>query len=94
LPISDNAAFFQRVQTDPEGTFWRDPPDYWENIVWPAYVDAHSRIFENGDVEHGKPTGVIEGLVLLETLDMSMTEAVERCCQVINGVAQDVYSGQ
>lgn len=76
------------VQTDPEGALWRDPAGYWENIVYPAYVDAHKEVFENGDVEHGKPTPKIEGLVLLETLDISITDAVERCCQVIKGVAE------
>lgn len=91
---SDNTArhvFLHRVQTDPEGTLWRDPPKYWENIVWPSYVDAHKRIFEDGDVEHGKLTGVIEDLVLLETLEISLTEAVERSCQVIHGIAQEAY---
>lgn len=86
--------FPHRVQTDPEGTLWQDPPNYWENIVWPAYVDAHKGVFENGDVEHGKLTGGIEDLVLLETLEISMTEAVERCCQVIHGIAQEAYGAK
>jgi nicotinamide/nicotinate riboside kinase len=74
------------VQSDPEGTFWRDPPGYWEDIVYPAYVEAHKDVFENGDVEHGKPTNKVEGLVLLESLNISMNEAVERCCEVIKEV--------
>jgi nicotinamide/nicotinate riboside kinase len=85
--------FPHRVQTDPEGTLWRDPPNYWENIVWPAYVDAHKHIFENGDVERGKST-VIENLVLLEALDISMTEEVELCCQVIHRIAQEAYGAK
>ncbi|KAK7693427.1 hypothetical protein QCA50_002995 [Cerrena zonata] len=24
----------------PEGEVWRDPPQYWEKIVWPAYIRA------------------------------------------------------
>lgn len=67
---------------------------YWENIVWPAYVDAHKGIFENGDVENGKLTGVIGDLVLLESFSISITEAVERCCEVIQGVAQAAYETQ
>lgn len=90
----DNTArrvFLHRVQTDLEGTLWRDPPKYWENIVWPAYVGAHEKIFEDGDVEHGRLNGVIEDLVLLESLEISLTEAVERSCQVIRRIAQEAY---
>ena len=80
------------VQSDPEGDLWRDPPDYWENIVYPAYVDAHKDVFENGDVESGKLAKNVDGLVLLDMLDTSMTEAVERCCEIIYGVAKTAYS--
>jgi len=71
------------VQSDPEGTLWRDPPQYWENIVYPAYVDANREVFEDGDVEQGKPSGKVEKLVLLESLEMSMGDAVSRSCEVI-----------
>ncbi|KAG8828922.1 ribosylnicotinamide kinase [Serendipita sp. 399] len=43
------------VQFSPEGSFWRDPPGYWDDIVWPAYLKAHRRIFANGDVDNGAP---------------------------------------
>ena len=76
------------VQSDPEGSLWRDPPHYWEQIVWPAYVEAHEGILENGDVEHGKPNGKVEGLLLFDGLELSMTEMVERVCGVLEtGVA-------
>ncbi|KAJ8083348.1 ribosylnicotinamide kinase [Marasmius tenuissimus] len=39
----------------PEGDTWRDPPQYWEKIVWPAYLKAHKHIFESGDVVSGAP---------------------------------------
>ncbi|KAK0550947.1 ribosylnicotinamide kinase [Tilletia horrida] len=32
---------------------WSDPPGYYDNIVWPAYVLAHKGMFENEDVEKG-----------------------------------------
>ncbi|KAF9564775.1 P-loop containing nucleoside triphosphate hydrolase protein [Agrocybe pediades] len=73
-----------------EGSLWRDPPNYWETIVYPAYVEAHRDAFENGDVEHGKPTNKVENLILLESLDISMTEAVERCCVVIKDAAERI----
>ncbi|KAL4266551.1 P-loop containing nucleoside triphosphate hydrolase [Pleurotus pulmonarius] len=67
-----------------EGALWRDPPQYWENIVYPAYVEAHRHLFADGDVEHGKLTGDAEKLVLLETLEMTMGNAVEKCCSVLD----------
>lgn len=36
------------------GDVWQDPPHYFDNIVYPAYVDAHKQLFENGDVEKGE----------------------------------------
>lgn len=75
-----------RVQSDPEGSLWRDPPGYWEDIIYPAYIEAHKEVFEEGDVEHGKPTYKVEGLVLLESLNISMNDAVDRCCEVIEEV--------
>lgn len=41
------------VQSDPEGSLWRDPPNYFDDIVYPAYVRAHENIFEGGNVEDG-----------------------------------------
>jgi nicotinamide/nicotinate riboside kinase len=47
------------VQSDPEGSLWRDPPHYWEQIVWPAYVEAHSGLFVDGDLARGAPAPVL-----------------------------------
>jgi nicotinamide/nicotinate riboside kinase len=46
------------VQSDPEGSLWRDPPHYWEQIVWPAYVEAHTGLFAAGDLARGAPAPV------------------------------------
>lgn len=27
--------------------FWKDPPGYFDDMVWPGYVKAHSYLFEN-----------------------------------------------
>nr|GAT57771.1 fumarate reductase [Mycena chlorophos] len=64
-----------------EGALWQDPPNYWEQIVYPAYVDATRDVFEGGDVEAGAPTAKVEGLVLLEK--MTMAEAVKTSCEVL-----------
>ncbi|KAJ3568443.1 hypothetical protein NP233_g5714 [Leucocoprinus birnbaumii] len=84
---SFSVPFMPGVQSDPEGTLWRDPPHYWEQIVWPAYLEAHRDAFVNGDVECGAPNDKVEGLVLLETLSMTMGEAVDRSCRVLSEVA-------
>lgn len=78
------------VQSDPEGTLWRDPPHYWEDVVYPAYLDAYKDAFVDGDVEHGQPTDKIEGLILLEGLDISMSEAVELCCGMLKDVGKTI----
>lgn len=62
----------------------QDPPNYWENIVWPAYVSAHAPLFLNGDVEAGQPDSKkIEGVVLLEASELKMDGMVDRACQLI-----------
>jgi nicotinamide/nicotinate riboside kinase len=68
------------VQSDPEGSLWRDPPNYWEQIVWPAYVRAHTDMLEGGDIEHGRPTEKVKDLVLIEGLENSMDEVIDLVC--------------
>ncbi|KDQ28011.1 hypothetical protein PLEOSDRAFT_158119 [Pleurotus ostreatus PC15] len=74
-----------------EGALWRDPPQYWENIVYPAYVEAHRHLFVDGDVEHGKLASDADKLVLLETLEMTMGNAVEKCCSVLDGALGELH---
>jgi len=76
------------VQSDPEGTLWRDPPGYWERIVYPAYVDAHRDVFIDGDVEAGAPADKVGGLILLLSLQVDMGEAISRVCRVLEETAR------
>jgi nicotinamide/nicotinate riboside kinase len=69
------------VQSDPEGALWRDPPHYWEQIVWPAYLRAHRDVFVNGDVETGRSSGKIGGLVVVEGMNTTMGEMVDVVCE-------------
>ena len=34
-----------REQMNSEGAFWKDPPGYFEQLVYPAYVDGHRDMF-------------------------------------------------
>ncbi|SPO49221.1 related to NRK1 - Nicotinamide riboside kinase [Moesziomyces antarcticus] len=60
-----------------EGTVWKDPEGYFDNIVWPAYELAHRGVFGRHDVENGKAVkpdpdakpvagGPVEGLCVLD----------------------------
>lgn len=31
--------------------FWTDPPRYFDDVVWPNYVESHERYFVRGNVE-------------------------------------------
>ncbi|GAB1521319.1 ribosylnicotinamide kinase [Rhizoctonia solani] len=83
------------VQSDgAEGSLWRDPPNYWEQIVYPAYVRAHKHLFKEEDVEKGDLTPEYTDQLLLlrgegnrsQTVDMGrMLEAsAERIFSVSN----------
>ncbi|KAJ7594687.1 P-loop containing nucleoside triphosphate hydrolase protein [Mycena floridula] len=69
------------VQSDPEGSLWRDPPLYWEQIVWPAYVTANAGLFANEDIT-AQPTA--EGIEVIEANETTMNELVERCCTLLD----------
>jgi nicotinamide/nicotinate riboside kinase len=66
-----------------DGTTWRDPPNYWENIVWPAHVEAHSHIFMNGDLAHGAPNGKVEDLVVIDGVQFDMGQIIDIVCKII-----------
>jgi len=69
-----------------EGELWRDPPDYWEQIVWPAYIEAHKHIFEDGNWESGASSGNIEDILIIDELEAGMTRAVNEVCEKIKHV--------
>jgi len=75
------------LKADPDdaaaGGVWTDPPHYFEQIVYPAYVKAHEQIFENGDVEEGQVKS--EGLHVLQPLEGrdEMTKCFQESCGII-----------
>lgn len=56
--VSPAHTIIKVFMTDPDdaaaGGVWVDPPNYFEQIVYPAYIKAHEGIFERGDVEAGE----------------------------------------
>lgn len=87
------AALMFIVQSDPEGSLWRDPPHYWEQIVYPAYVRANEHLFEGEDVERGilKPDYAEEFILLsgegCGDHQMEMSQMVEVSAQHIFSVS-------
>ncbi|TFY82347.1 hypothetical protein EWM64_g1665 [Hericium alpestre] len=65
-------------QFNKEGALWRDPPNYFEKLVYPAYVKAHKHLFENDDIDHGVSN--LPGLEVIDALDLPMNDIVDRCC--------------
>ncbi|PHH82824.1 hypothetical protein CDD82_4696 [Ophiocordyceps australis] len=48
--------------------FWKDPPGYVDKIVWPCYVDEHSWMFQDADVQGPYRHDVLrsEGICVLD----------------------------
>ena len=71
------------MQSDPEGALWRDPPHYWEQIVYPAYVRAHSHMLTDNDLEHGVPNGKVSNLLLIDAYEVGMDDIFRKSCEAI-----------
>ncbi|KAG0638924.1 P-loop containing nucleoside triphosphate hydrolase protein [Tuber brumale] len=55
--------------------YWKDPPGYWDEFVWPNYVKAHKHLFVNGDVEGDLDEEVISSQGIHSPgIDWSMSE--------------------
>lgn len=52
---NERFGYHTAVQFSSEGSLWQDPPGYWDDIVWPAYLKAHKHIFIAGNVSDGDP---------------------------------------
>ncbi|GAA5897713.1 ribosylnicotinamide kinase [Sporobolomyces salmoneus] len=82
----DRHGYHTAVQSDPEGSLWRDPPDYWDLCVWPAYLKAHRPLFKSEQVETGSiDENKIEGVRILEARELTMDRMVELALE-------DIYS--
>ncbi|KAF5361035.1 hypothetical protein D9756_005035 [Leucocoprinus leucothites] len=70
-----------RAYYTPEGDTWRDPPQYWEKIVWPAYIRAHKHMFEGEDVANGKLNGKMKNLILFEGMETKIGDMINTVMQ-------------
>lgn len=74
-----------RLTTDEEdaaqGTVWTDPPGYFDDIVYPAYVKAHSGVFKDG-VDSAIADESIT-LIEPEEGEAGVAKALEEACRAI-----------
>lgn len=71
------------VYADIEG-YWKDPPGYWDKIVWPDYVKTHKRLFVNGNVEGELDEEVISSQGIHSPgIDWSMSEILSWAVDLI-----------
>lgn len=69
--------------------FWKDPPGYVDNIVWPNYVHDHKFLFVDGDVEKELDQGVC-ARIGLEAMPREAEKNMERCLEWTVGVLEKV----
>ena len=79
-----------QVQFNAEGSFWQDPPGYWENIVYPAYLKAHADMFIDENVESGESAGKVPGLVVIDGERCDMAGIFDKACQAVEERLRDV----
>lgn len=60
--------------------FWEDPPGYVDKIVWPNYVQDHSFLFKDGDVE-GKLDESAAADLQLEVMPKEYASDMPKCLQ-------------
>ena len=67
-----------------EGDLWQDPPGYWDQIVYPAYIRSHKEMFEGEDVEKGEmKEEVKKRIILLDGMSYRIQELLDRSCQAV-----------
>lgn len=59
--------------------FWKDPPGYFDDIVWPGYVKSHSHLFVDRKLEGPLTDTALTSykLNIPPSLDMNMQDILE-----------------
>lgn len=70
-----------------EGTTWKDPPGYFDQVVWPAYVHCHEPLFK--ELESPRKDG--NGIQCIDMDIQSMSHAIEI---VVNQIASRLNSAK
>ncbi|WFD45252.1 hypothetical protein MPSI1_003933 [Malassezia psittaci] len=81
-----------------DGQVWEDPPFYFDAIVWPAYLEAHAKMFTNQNVESGQPIrtetrefdgGPVPHLNVIEAQTQPIDSVVNQALQCIHDAIWD-----
>lgn len=65
--------------------FWTDPPGYFDDVVWPNYVESHEKYFLNGNVEGEVDEVNCKGGVHIGPREGGVVEVLEWVVNVIRG---------
>ena len=64
--------------------FWKDPPEYFDKVVWKWYIRDHGHLFENNDVDDSLREDRELNLHTPVQLDLSMQELLMWALGVIS----------
>lgn len=65
--------------------FWSDPPGYFDDVVWPNYVESHEKYFLKGNVEGEVDEVKCKGGVHIGPREGRVVEVLEWVVNVIRG---------
>lgn len=71
--------------------FWEDPPGYVDRIVWPNYVNDHSFLFQNQDVDAELDESVCSRLGI-HGMPREAEQNMTKCLEWAAGVLLDVIT--
>ncbi|RSH86213.1 ribosylnicotinamide kinase [Apiotrichum porosum] len=77
----------QNAEDAATGGVWTDPPGYFDNIVYPAYVKAHASVMSGGDVENGTVTTADITVLAPGEGEGEMTRVLGEACAVLVAAA-------
>lgn len=70
--------------------FWADPPGYFDDVVWPNYVESHQRYYVQGNVEGNADEGKCkEGGVRIGPREGGLVEVLEWVVSVIKSGVEE-----
>lgn len=71
--------------------FWSDPPGYFDDVVWPNYVESHAKYFLEGNVEGEVDQVKCKGGVHIGPMEGRVVEVLE---WVVNVIREEVEGGR
>ena len=70
--------------------FWKDPPGYFDKIVWKWYVRDHRHLFENDDINEPLRENQELDLKTPVQMDLNMEELLIWAAGILSNFLQDL----